>query len=69
MKIKGFKIPPGTWLSDDLAEYEIKDCLGRGWEAECYTCIEAFSDGLRTIKIFESSELEEEMFCQYANKL
>ena len=70
MKIKGFKIPPGTWLSDDLAEYEIKDCLGRGWEAECYTCIEAFSDGLRTIKIFESSEgLEEEMFCQYAYKL
>ena len=69
MKIKSFKIPVGTWLSDNLAEYQINDCLGRGWEAECYSCVEGFSDGSRVIKVFESSELEEKLFCQYAFKL
>lgn len=68
-KIKSFDLKEKSWFGSDVAEYHVDKCIGRGWEAEVYQVTEGYSNGQRALKIFDSSELSEELFSNYAYKL
>jgi len=67
-KIKSFKLRRGTKVDN----YQVRECLGRGWEGEVYRVREKLSNGLRVLKLFNPNEFgsdEMKRFCSKFEKL
>jgi serine/threonine protein kinase len=64
-----FKLKKDDNISDGVVEYQVRECLGRGWEGEVYRVREGYSSGLRVLKLFDPAETRSRHMVQYCEKL
>ena len=64
-----FGLRKNAYISDGIVKYQIRECLGRGWEGEVYRVREGYSNGLRVLKLFNPAEYRSKDILQYCQKL